>query len=316
MKTILELLESINSNFPMIELIKENAGWRETGFIFRFTGAPMGYSAYLAINYSTVPSMTPGLVRCQDEAEALMFLNLIKERLESGEPFDYQKVLDAASGIHHYAMAGAASNHSDEHDSESLPYEGEAPYWVLEEILDNAYVTYTANWSDIYGHVSDIPTPKDSDRYESKSILFYINPDCGGETEVELCDDGCGDVACFGLEEGSLEWFLWCQLFCHNKNLAEEKPKYAYFRYDIIGGVWLLPEPQNLELFPKIIKRDDFKGFAHGWCREKDEDFVILEWLNAVQSNLEQDEDMDEDEYEKCKQMIQKYREKYCSGVC
>lgn len=305
METILQLLESINSNFLIVELIKSNSGWRETGFMFKFEGAPMGYNAYLAINYGTVvSSMTPGLVRCKNEAEALIFLKLIKDRLESGEPFDYQKVLDAASGIYHYALASVASNHSDEHDPESLPYEGEVPYWVLEGIPDNAYVTYTANWSDIYGHVSDIPTPKDQDRHESKSILLHINPDCGGQTEVELCDDS-GD--CFGLEEGSLEWFLWCQLFCHNRNLAEEKPKYAYFRYDIMGGVWLLPEPQNLKLFP---------NFAHGWCQEKDKDFVILEWLNAVQKNLEQDEDMDEDEFNKYKQMIQKYKEKYCPGVC
>lgn len=315
METILELLESINSNFPMIELIKSNSGWRETGYMFKFEGAPMGYNAYLAINYSTVPSMTPGLVRCEDEPEALMFLNILKDRIESGEPFDYQKVLEAASGTYHDAMASAANSHSDEYDPESLPYEGQAPYWVLEgiSIPNNAYITYTANWSDIYGHTSDVPTPKDTDRHESKSILFHIVADNGGEIEVELSD---GETNYFGLEEGGLEWFLWCQLFCHNKNLAEEKPQYAYFRYDIMGGVWLLPEPQNLEMFPKIIKRDDFKGFAHGWCREKDEDFVILEWLNAVQMNLEQDENMDDEEFEKCKRMIEEYREKYCSGVC
>jgi hypothetical protein len=278
-------LEKINENFPVVEYLNERG--MLNNHLFRFTGSPGGMQEYLSINYSTVtPSSSPGIVRCEDDAEVDLFLTLLEGRVsDPSTPFDYQKVLEASNKVYYEGLRDAVSHHCEDRDPENdFPLkDGEVPYWVLEGlgVPDDSTLLYTAGWSDLYGSYWDIPEP---DGDNAASLLFHIQGDVGGESHVEL---GSGDDVenWWGIEEGSLEWFLWAQLFCHSCNLAREHPKYAYVRYDIMGGVWLTPDPENLKSLKSVIKKYDFDSY---YQQEPGE--ALHNWMLAVRKKLVEDD--------------------------
>ena len=278
-------LEKINENFPFIEYINDRGPLDR--HLFRLDGSPGGMQEYLSINYADVtPSSSPGIVRCEDEAEVDLFLTLLEKRVsDPSASFDYRNVLKAADNVYYHGLRDAMSHHCEDGDPESdFPLkDGDVPYWILEAlgIPDGAVLLYTANWSDLYGSHYDIPVPEGDN---AESLLFYIQGDVGAESYVEL---GSGDDMenWWGVEEGSLEWFLWAQLFCHNCNLARKHPQYAYIRYDIIGGVWLVPDPENLNVLKEVIKKDDFN---HYYRQEPEE--ALRYWMLAVRRRLVEDD--------------------------
>ncbi len=215
-------------------------------------------SRYLTLNYDCSPSMVPGLVRCDSVEEAHRFLNLVEAR--APELPDYEKVLKAANGIVYDGLASAANTFSDEWDPESLPCEVDgAPYW--HELSGKAEFVTTAGWSNLYGPHCDIPTPG-----EEASLLVKVIADVGSEGDVELA----GVLDAYGVPEDSLEEFLVLQLVCHNDT------PYAYIRYDIIAGIWLLPRPENRK-FLEVMVPDDCESYYD------DLDGAMAKWHEAAE---------------------------------
>ena len=216
-------------------------------------------SKYLAVNYDCSPAMVPGFVRCDTVEEAHRFLDLVEARAP-GLP-DYGKVLGAANAIVYDALANAAYTFSDEWDPESLPCEVDgAPYWL--ELDEEVEFVTTAGWSSLYGGLEDIPVPK-----EEAALLVKVVPDIGAEGEVELARV----LEAHNIPEDSLEELLVLQLVCHNNT------PYAYIRYDIMAGVWLLPRLDNREFLDQATESRDCKYYYHG-----DLGNAIARWYKAV----------------------------------
>lgn len=295
-------LQRINANFPVIESVRSKD---IKGYKFCLVGTKPGRDHYLALNYDLQDTMPSGIIDCHDDAEVEMFFDLLEKRLEGSEPFDYQNVLNAFVALRSHALGSAADKHTDIgcSDPEVFPFQGKPVPWVTEEHeiedIEDANLIYTANWSSLYGSLGDIPQPTDQGYKEDKSLLFIICSDIGGEELVELCDAG----DCFGLTEGSLEWFLWCQLLSHGKNLAREKPEYASFRYDAMGGVWLAPAYENVEFLPKIVEYDDFQRFYE----KEDTDTLIAEWCKATLEVIKDSLKHDEYDYEEAQEKLDTY---------
>jgi hypothetical protein len=286
------LLSEINQEAQIVEFHKN--------FVFELKETPDSYEKCLSIEYAKSAShMAFGVVRCSDEDEAIFFLTILRDRLNSGVKFDYGSVAQASTAFYEYAMHQAAYKITDDDSTENMPFEGEVPGW-LNPAKSNYYSIFTADWGSSF---VCIPTPKDSGRREDKSLPFKI---IGIDSEAEVQTDGF-----YNLEVDSLEWFLWCQTFCHNKNLLKEKPGYGYFHYQIIGAAWITPEPENLKNLYPLLENPDFLR----WLEFKDVTAKTLfaEWLEAVEVNCCEDhidEDIDEDIFNhiaECKKNINIY---------
>ncbi|MGG6281752.1 hypothetical protein ACQ4M3_09300 [Leptolyngbya sp. AN03gr2] len=245
-------------------------------YLFRFEEYRTGGSdEYLATNYVSAPSMTPGLVRCHDEEEAELFLTLLKQRFDQPEPFDYSMVLQVHERMVKEAMRGALYQFTD-NDQVELPLtDGEVPYWASEgQWWRNQETVFTCNWA--YGYVNSRSTPVPTGENET-SLFIDTVADVDSEYHLEL-----GDIGEFeewwGIKPVTLEWFLLHQLFCHNKNLAHETPRWGYFQYGLLGTVWLTPVPQNLSALMRVLKSDEF--FHHYDWSEPFE--AVRRWLTAV----------------------------------
>lgn len=246
---------------------------------FRLGFAPGGRAEYMAINYETLPSMSPGIVSCDDEAEAKMFLTLLRDRFALPDPdFDYDRVTQAAERVELFGLGSAASRYTGDHDPSSLPtHEEETPYWMREtsEWRGGADTFITAGWGDC------TVEPEEGD----KSLCIWSEMD-DGEEEVEL-GEGSEVLEWWGIKDGSLEWFLWHQLFCHNKNLAIERPQYAYIHYIISSDLWLRPVPSNLEFLSRTVKSEAF-GDHYDWTGMWGN--TIQPWLDAVLEEIAEDD--------------------------
>lgn len=265
---------------------------RESDILLTFPGATEGgYEEYLAAKYDTSPHACLGQVVCHDHAEASFFMDLLEGRVieRPGEfLFDADAINEATKLVYAEGLKQAVQSHGDE-GGESLPYTGGCPSWLYgwAEVnhLYNADLLYTAGWSSVGAHFSDIVQPSGEDE---SSLLLFINNDTGSESHVDL---GSGEEfeRSWGIEEGSLEWFLWCQTFCHNTNLSKGNPSTALIRYDVMGAVWLRPTPDNLQYLEFCLSRDDCRRY-HDW-RDDGLASVVPRWLEAVKGKIEEDDE-------------------------
>jgi len=249
-----------------------------------------GASRYLAINYITGPRL-PGIAKFDTAEEAFDFL----DKFEKADA-DYEKVLEFAKAIHEQGWQDAIYVYVGEW-VDKLPAEGDGkPYWVEMSGFEGAELVTTVDASTLYGSYGDIAQPQD----KNAILVKILADDIGGESEIEMAHL----LEALEIEEDSLEEYLALQLVCHDE-------RDAFVRRDLIGAIWLLAVPENLQFLEAAMESEDFQGYydqvlysyKHGTINERKE--AIERWLMAVEKEIE---DWTNEDLEEFELMLAEYR--------
>jgi hypothetical protein len=256
-------------------LTRTITGWGN--IIYKLDYVGHGVGEYLSEHYSSVSTMCSGQVRCEDWAEAKLFLTLLLERYTSGGSVDPQ---------------------IPEKIAECMNFQG----WpVTKRWWESEHFLYTLNVSDAY-----LSYPSE-DLPEVQGCLLVLVVGEDSESHVELGSKESNQNDSFeqywGVAGDSLEAFLALQMVCHNKNLAKEFPRTAFIRYALVGGVWLRPIPEAIKSFVDL--RDAKYGLFYPNFNLDDQDEKIALWLERVEAAI------DEDTEDEIAALIRKTRSEY-----
>lgn len=282
------------------------------GIIYELDYAGHGEREYLTKAYAAVtPVMSVGQVRCEDWAEAELFLTLLLERYTSGRTIDPEVPTKIANAICLKGWREAVSACVEDADIKDLPIkEAKISSWIWEGIpysdgeLEQEHFLYTLEASDVYlGHPDD-----DLPAVEGCLLVQVYGDDA--EQSVELGEkEERGHRSTFkeywGVEGSSLEAFLALQLLCHNKNLSKEFPDYAYIRYQLVGGIWLRPIPEAITSFLSL--RNSRYGCFSPSHNFSDQDENINRWLTKIEAAIA--DETDDETVELIRKTIKGYEE-------
>jgi hypothetical protein len=287
-------------------LTRTITGWGN--IIYKLDYVGHGVGEYLSEHYSSVSTMCSGQVRCEDWAEAKLFLTLLLERYTSGGSVDPQIPEKIAECMNFQGWRDAIYYHVGCSDISDLPIrDAELPSWIIEQMpvtkrwWESEHFLYTLNVSDAY-----LSYPSE-DLPEVQGCLLVLVVGEDSESHVELGSKESNQNDSFeqywGVAGDSLEAFLALQMVCHNKNLAKEFPRTAFIRYALVGGVWLRPIPEAIKSFVDL--RDAKYGLFYPNFNLDDQDEKIALWLERVEAAI------DEDTEDEIAALIRKTRSEY-----
>ena len=213
-------------------------------------------------------------VRCTGEENTKKFLLLVLAKWENKGSIDFDAVQSQIEDVNSYCLGSLAERFVDGYEGDVFPYESSKPLdWIIDStrigIIKHAELAVTANWGE------EIPLPT-QETHKSSLLTFLEYMD--NETEGQMED-------CMNLDKDSLEYFLCLQHLTNG-----EYTDLVYVRYQICYGLWLTPEPKNIEYLELTIN----SWYFNQYYLEAEKLKNIRAWLEAAEKRINPEEHSDE----------------------